>query len=355
MVSPAPSVDFGYRQRTIAAPGIAFRVSLRGAVVGAVLIGVALALGCVALGLGEYPLSPGEVVDALLGRGETFPQTIVREWRLPVAAAALLFGALLGVGGALFQSLTRNPLGSPDVIGFDAGSYFGVVVVTLVVGTHSYWATAGAALAGGLLTGILVYALAYRRGVQGVRLIIVGIAVSAMLVAINAYLVTRADIDDAMSVGFWAAGSLTRVDGATFVPSLAVGAVLLAGVALGTPGLRQLELGDDAATAHGVNPTRIRPALLVAGAATTAVVTAAAGPISFIALAAPQLARRLTGSPGVTVPASALMGAALLAAAHALSQGIAQVFRPVPVGLLTILLGGLYLIWLLIHETRRHA
>lgn len=184
------------------------------------------------------------------------------------------------------------------MIGFDAGSYTAVVVTILLVGSTGYWSIAGAAVAGGLITAILVYLLAYRRGVQGFRLIIVGIAVSAVLGSINAYLITRADITDAMSVGFWGAGSLTRVSWASLAPSLIVGLVILVLAGALSPALRQLELGDDAALAQGVNAGRARLALLVVGVATTALVTAAAGPIGFIALAAPQLARRLAPHPG---------------------------------------------------------
>ena len=121
------------------------------------------------------------------------------------------------------------------------------------------------------------------------------------------------------------------------------------------PSLRRLELGDDAAVTLGTRPNRVRLGLVVTGVATTALVTAAAGPIGFIALAAPQLARRITRSPGVSLLAAAAMGAALLVCAHLLSLLLAQVYRPVPVGLITVCVGGIYLIWLLIRETRRQA
>jgi iron complex transport system permease protein len=212
---------------------------------------------------------------------------------------------------------------------------------------------AGAALAGGLLTAFAVYALAYRRGVQGFRLIIVGIAISAMLGSVNSYLITRADLNDAMSVGFWGAGSLSRVTWTSLVPSIIAAAVILVCAALLTPALCQLELGDDSALALGVRANRARLALLVVGVASSALVTAAAGPLSFIALSAPQLARRLTRTAGVSVGAAACMGAALLAGAQLLALIISQIFQTVPVGLVTVCLGGMYLIWLLIRETRK--
>ena len=149
-----------------------------------------------------------------------------------------------------------------------------------------------------MVTAFLVYVPAYRRGMHGFRLIIVGIGVSAMLGSINAYLITRADIDDAMSVGFWGAGSLNRVSWSSMTPSLIIAAVILLAAAILAPALRRLELGDDAAVTLGTRVGRARLGLMVIGVATGALVTAAAGPIGFIALAAPQLARRITSSPG---------------------------------------------------------
>lgn len=352
--APRTRVDPGYAHRDVRwGRLVALRLHARSLAIGTALLAVAAVSALLAIGLGDYPFSPLQVLQTLLGGGDELRRTIVLEWRLPVAIAAVAFGALLGIGGAIFQSLTRNPLGSPDVIGFDAGAFTAVVVTVLLVGSGGYWQIAGASILGGLLTAFLVYALAYRRGVQGFRLIIVGIAISAALGSINSYLITRADLHEAMSVGFWGAGSLARVTWSSLAPSLGIGAVILCAAGLLAPALRQLELGDDAALAQGVRAGRARLGLLVVGVATSALVTAAAGPIGFIALAAPQLARRLTRTPGVSIASAACMGAALLAAAHLLSLGIAQIYRPVPVGLLTVCLGGLYLIWLLIRETRK--
>jgi iron complex transport system permease protein len=323
--------------------------------VSAVLAVLAIAAATFAITFGDFPLTVQQVVLALTGGGEEFHRTIVLEWRLPIALAAVVFGMLLGIGGAIFQSLTRNPLGSPDVIGFDAGSYTAVVVTMLVLGVHSYWPIATAAILGGLITALAVYFLAYRGGIQGFRLIIVGIGVSAMLGSINSYLITRADIQDAMTVGFWGAGSINRVTWSSMVPSLILAAVIVVVAVLLAPGLRMLELGDDAAVAHGLRPTPVRLGLMVVGVATVALVTAAAGPIGFIALVAPQLARRLTRSPGVSLLGAGAMGALLLSLAHLLSLVIAQFYRTIPVGLITVCVGGIYLIALLIREARAQA
>ncbi|WBU37589.1 FecCD family ABC transporter permease [Homoserinibacter sp. YIM 151385] len=347
------AIDFGYRAATIRTPIASALVPLRVLAVSAALLVVAAAAGIAALMIGDVPLRLDEVVAALLGGGTELQQMVVLEWRLPVALAALIFGAMLGLGGAIFQSLTRNPLGSPDVIGFDAGSYTAVVVVMLVLGSQSSWGIAAAAIAGGLLTASAVYVLAYRRGIQGFRLIVVGIGVSALLGSLNSYLITRADIEDAMAVGFWGAGSVGRVTWASLGPSLGIAVAIVVVALLLARDLRALELGDDAAVTQGRRPGPARLALIVIGVATVALVTAAAGPIGFVALVAPQLARRLTGSAGVSLLGAACMGALLLSSAHLLTLGIAQVFRPVPVGLITVCLGGLYLIRLLVLEARR--
>jgi len=353
-VSPG-IIDFGYRVLRARTAFSSSRIALRTAVVSAALFAVAVGFAFVALFLGDYPLSLQDVASAMSGRAEEFVSMVVIQWRLPVAVSAVLFGALLGIGGAIFQSLTRNPLGSPDVIGFDAGAYTAVVVVMLAAGSQHAWSIAGAAIGGGLLTALVVYLFAYRRGMQGFRLIVVGIAVSATLGSVNSYLITRADLDDAMQVGFWGAGSLSRVTWSTLVPVIAISLAVIATTILLAPALRSMELGDDMAVSHGTRVGGARAALLVAGVATTALVTAAAGPIGFIALAAPQLARRLTRSPGVSVLAAAAMGSALLSAAHLLSHVLAIVFRPVPVGLITVCIGGIYLIVLLIRESRSRS
>lgn len=345
-------MDFGYRVLRARSRWWTFKVPLRLVGVTGLLLLTATSLALVSITLGDYPLSITEVLSALVGAGESFQQMIVLEWRSPVAVAAVVFGALLGIGGAIFQSLTRNPLGSPDVIGFDAGAYTAVVITILVMGSGSYWSVAGAALAGGLLTALAVYVLAYRQGIQGFRLIIVGIGLSAMLGSINAYLITRAEITDAMTVGFWGAGIITRVSWTGMVPAAALSCLIVVAACILAKSLRQLELGDDAATTQGVPVNLARLGLLVTGVATTALVTAAAGPIGFIALVAPQLARRLTRTSGVSMLSAAAMGAFLLSAAHLLSLILAELYRPVPVGLITVCLGGIYLIWLLTREAR---
>ncbi|WP_147794610.1 iron chelate uptake ABC transporter family permease subunit [Cellulomonas sp. Y8] len=309
----------------------------------------ALLLALVALGLGDYPLGVPEVVRALVS-DQGFASTIVTQWRLPRVLVALVFGAALAVSGALFQSLTRNPLGSPDVIGFATGSYTGVLVVTTVLGTGTLGVSAGALVAG-LLTALVVYLLAYRDGVQGFRLIVVGIGVTGMLHGVNVWLLLRAKTEVALAASIWGAGSISLVGWSQALPALAVLAVLTPLVWAVRGPLRQLELGDDAAGSHGLRVEASRLAVVVLGVALIATVTATAGPIAFVALAAPQIARRLAGSAGLPLVASALTGALVLLAADLLAQHVLP--TALPVGVVTVVLGGAYLLALIVQEARR--
>ena len=303
------------------------------------------------LGSGYFPITPPRVIEVLLGGGTHAEQYAVLQLRLPRVLLALLPGAGLALSGAIFQSMTRNPLGSPDVMGFTSGAYAGVVVSILLLGGGRDAVQTGAII-GGLATAGIVYVLAYRKGIQGFRLIIVGIALSMMLSAITTWLMLRAKVDTAMSAAVWGTGSL---NGATWADVAQVGvglAVLLPTVALGAWVLRAMALGDDMAAALGV---RLRSAMLgltVLGVALSAVVVAVSGLILFVALAAPQLARQLVGGASIPFAASALMGAALLSVSDWIAQyGLPE--RQLPVGVVTVCLGGGFLVWLLIKEARR--
>ncbi|MEV7142387.1 FecCD family ABC transporter permease [Streptomyces tauricus] len=344
-------VDFGRRVLVLRRRRVAVRFDSRSVVVCSVL---ALAVACMAvlaLMTGSYQLSPGEVISALSGGTTGLVHDIVVEWRLPRVAAALVFGAALGVSGAIFQSTLRNPLADPGIIGLADGSYTGALVVILLV-NGTYWQLVGGALIGGIATALAVYLLAYRRGVQGFRLIIVGIGISAMLGSLNVWLILNAELDRAMAAAAWRAGSLNGVSSVQVVFGGGCIAVLLLLAAMSSRSMRQLELGDDAAAAQGVRVSAARLGLIVLGVALTATVTAASGPIAFISLVAPQIARRLTRSAGITLAPAALVGALLCLTADYLAQHVAP--TPLPVGIITVMLGGGYLGWLLITEARRH-
>lgn len=314
------------------------------------LIAACAALAVYALGAGTLSLSAAQVIDALRGEGPANLAVIVTQWRLPRVVMALLIGAALGISGAIFQSLLRNPLGSPDVIGFNTGAYSGVLVAVVLFNSGILGITSGA-LAGGLLTALLIYLLAWRNGVEAFRLIIVGIAVRALLMGANTWMIVSASLEASMTAGLWSAGSLNGVTWAKSQPALlavALATLLLCGL---SRRMRLLEMGDDAACALGVPVERSRMLLLLLGVVLTAAATAVAGPISFIALVAPQIARRLCTNRHVLL-LTALTGALLLLAADVAAQRLFMPYQ-LPVGVLTVCLGGIYLIWLLIRESRK--
>ncbi|GIM89037.1 FecCD family ABC transporter permease [Paractinoplanes toevensis] len=342
------SLDFG--RRTIVLRPVT-RVPVRPLVVCGGLVLAALATAVLALGTGEVDIPPAAVLRALAGSGSGADHLVVVEWRLPRVLLALILGAALGLAGAIFQALTRNPLGSPDVIGFNTGSFTGVLVATATVGT-GYYVTVAGALAGGLLTAAAVYLFAYRRGVQGFRLIIVGIAVGAVLTSVNEWFIMRADLTVALAASIWGQGTLNNAAWRGVGPAAIVLGVLAVVLLAMGPRLSLLEMGEDAAAALGVRVERARLAYLVIGVALTAAVAAAAGPISFVSLAAPQLARRLTGTPGVALVPAAAMGALLLIVSDWLAL---HAFAPtqLPVGVLTVAVGGVYFVGLLLRQGRK--
>ncbi|CAD5990522.1 iron chelate uptake ABC transporter family permease subunit [Agreia sp. COWG] len=344
--------DFG--ERSLPRGYIRFRmpggtillVHRRSAVVAALLLSVALAVAVIEISTGDYAITPAGALNALAGGGSDLDRFIVVDQRLPRAVAALLVGAALGASGAIFQSVSRNPLGSPDIIGFTTGAATGGLTVILLVGASTATTILVGTLVGGFATAAVVIVLALRRGATGDRLVLSGIAVAAMLAATNDYLVSRADIQNAEVARAWQYGSLNAISWAPLLPLVIVLAFALPVALLASRSLRILELGDDTAAAVGLHLVRARTVALALGVCLAAIAVATAGPIGFLALAAPQLARRVARSPGVTVLASAAMGAAILVSADLLAQRLLSPFQ-IPVGLVTAAIGGAYLVWML--------
>lgn len=336
----------------MSAPVLRRRRVVRPRTAAVVLVGAAVTavLGVLALGLGDYPLSPSQVVSVLAGRNDGFERIVVIEWRLPRALAAVVFGAALAVAGGVFQTLTRNPLASPDIVGLANGSFTGMLVALLVLG-GSWPLLMSGSLVGGLAAAAVIYVLAYRDGIKGFRFIVVGIGISAMLSSLNTWLLLRADVETALFASAWGAGTLNTVTAPTVHPAAVAVLALLAALPFAAPALRQMDLGDDMARATGVRVDRARAAAIAVAVGLVSTVTAVAGPIAFVALAAPQIARRLAKAPGIPLVASGTVGAGLLTASDLIAQHVVPL--TVPVGVVTVVFGGAYLVWLLVHEARR--
>lgn len=331
-------------------PRVSGRFTVRSILVTVVLIAVTAVVGVWTLMSGEVEVPTADVLRYLTGGSGGLDRTIVVDWRLPRLVAAAAFGAALALSGEVFQTLTRNPLGSPDVIGLSTGAYTGALVVLLVLGSGFAAVMAGAAI-GGVATALLVYLLSRRSGNSGLRLIIVGIGVGATLTAVNQWLILRADLDVAIAAAIWGAGTLNGIRWEQATPDVLILAPVLLITILLAPRLRMLEFGDDVATTVGLELEPVRRTVLLLAVILTAVTTAISGPIAFVALVAPQLARRLVAAASMPLIPTAAMGAALLVIGDLIAG---RMFAPIqlPVGVVTVSLGGLYLVWLLFREAR---
>lgn len=329
--------------------GLSLLLHRRSLLVTTVLIAAALVVALTALLTGTYEISAAGAVGVLRGGGSELDRFIVVDQRLPRALAALLVGALLAVSGAIFQSLSRNPLGSPDVVGFTTGASTGGLVVILLSASSSTAAIATGTTIGGFATAALVVLVALRRGAggeAGESLVLAGVALAEMLAALNDYLLSRATIESAEAARAWQFGSLNAISWDQVGPLMVGAALLLPLTALLARPAGILEMGHATAAGLGLGVGRARGALLGYGVVLASVCVAAAGPIGFLALAAPQLARRLSRSAGMSMTASAAMGAFLLVLADFIAARLLSPFQ-IPVGLVSAACGGLYLMWLL--------
>ncbi|MBZ4023719.1 Fe(3+)-siderophore ABC transporter permease [Rhodobacter sp. TJ_12] len=328
------------------------RLYLRGLVLNLVLLGMLLASGIAGLLQGRIPVIPADLWQVLTGEAPSRAIAYaVFDVRLPRLLVTLGAGAALGASGAVFQSIARNPLGSPDVIGFTAGAASGALLHIIAFG-GSGADIVPAAMAGALMTGIGVYLLARKNGrVSAYRLVLTGIGVGAMLTALNALLLVKGDLDAAISANLWLAGSVEGRNWGHVRPLWAGLAVLLPAMLFGMRPLGLLAMGDDLAGPLGVAVERVRAGMLFAALLLVALATSAAGPIAFVALAAPQLAQRLGRTVAQPLFGAALMGALLLTGADLLTR-VLPIGATLPVGQVTGVLGGLYLIWLLTRQGR---
>lgn len=275
-----------------------------------------------------------------------FKHTILRDVRIPRILTALFAGAALGISGGVFQTILRNPLGSPDVLGLSAGSACGVIYCLMFVG-QSALLIISSALLGGIVTAGLLYFLALRRHAQdSFRLILIGIGIGAIATAINGLMLVKGDLDKAMLATLWMAGSL---DGKTWqhvwfalLPLLLVVPVL----SVYFRAINVIEIGDSIACSLGINVAKTRLVSLLSAVLLLALATAAVGPIAFIALIAPQLANKLMRTSGFSLVGSALMGSTLLLSADVILQSF-SLDAHFPVGRMTAAIAGFYLLWFL--------
>jgi len=314
---------------------------------------LALAVGVLSVSVGEFVVPVPDVVRALFGQGDRSSVLVVQTLRLPRIIVGLLVGAAFGLAGALTQSVARNALASPDVVGVTAGAAAAAVSV-IVLGLPVPIPLA--AIAGGLTVAALVAALTWRDGFSGPRLVLIGIGLGAAAASLTSYLLVRATITDAQRATVWLTGSLNG-RGWEHARPVALALLLLAPLALVLGrSLTTLRLGDDVARALGARVDRARLGLVLVAVGLAAVATASAGPIAFVGLVAPQVALRLSRTPGIPLAASAACGALLVVAADLAARlGLSLLTgspTELPVGAVTAVIGAPVLLVLLRRAAR---
>ncbi|WP_139279922.1 FecCD family ABC transporter permease [Rhodococcoides yunnanense] len=310
--------------------------------------------------IGAGGLGPATVVRALAGLGDSPERFVVVELRLPRTLVGALVGLALGIAGALTQTFARNPLATPDILGVTSGASVGAVTA-IVIGGGSYTVGNGlltlglpaCAALGAVIAAAVVYGLGWRGGIQSYRIILVGIGVGATLDAVTSYMLVRAQISQAAAASQWLVGSLSSVSWSSVTPLLTVVAIALPLSLAVSSALAVGQLGDDVARGVGLGIQVHRVVVIALAVAFTAAAVAAAGPVGFVAFVVPQIAVRLAGTNRPPLLLSGLVGAALVLA----SDTAARTLFPweVPVGIITIVVGAPYLIWLLVRHRKELA
>ncbi len=321
----------------------------RNAIVTGILALLVFVIVAVTLMVGNTFYPPDQIVRVILGEQVPGASFAVGELRLPRAVLGVLVGVAFGMGGVTFQTMLRNPLAAPDIIGVTTGAsaaaVFGIVLLGLDATPVSFLALGGA-----VVTALTIYLLANRGGFAGARLILIGIGVAAMMQSAISYVLSRAAAWDLQTAMQWLAGS---VNGATWdrVVPLAIASVLLVPFVLAqSRALGALRLGDDTAAALGVRVTATRVTLILAVVALLAFATAASGPIAFVAFMAGPIAARILGSGASLLVPAGLVGALLVLTGDLLGQFAFD--NRYPVGVITGVLGAPYLIFLLARTNR---
>ncbi|OZM72221.1 iron ABC transporter [Amycolatopsis antarctica] len=304
----------------------------------------------VALSIGEETISLPDVLSTLAGQGSRNTNYIILESRLPRALTGLMVGAAFGLSGAIFQTLLRNPLASPDIIGISMGASASAIVCIVAFGLGGLAVSAGA-LGGALLTAALMYLLAWRRGISGYRIVLVGIGLAAMLSSVVSYMLTRSQVTDAAEALIWLTGSLNGRNWSQAVPLAICLLVLVPSAFLLSRTLGVLRFGDDTARGLGARVETGTIGLLLCAVSLAGIATAATGPVAFVALLAAPIARRLVRDGGAALLPSALVGALILGVADFAAQNLPGVGQ-FPVGVLTGSVGAPYLLWLLARANR---
>lgn len=315
----------------------------------AALVALIVILFGLTLSLGQSYTPISDVIRVLAGEDIAGASFTIRQLRLPRAVLAILAGLSFGLGGVAFQTMLRNPLASPDIIGITSGASAAAVFAIVVLGMKGVNVSVLAVVVG-LCVAVLVYALSFRNGVSGSRLILVGIGISAMLESIIAYILSAAPSWTLQEAMRWLTGTLNGAQLGQTLPLL-LALIVFGGLLLSrSRDLDTLRMGDDVAAALGVRVSATRMMTIVAAVGIIASATAVTGPIAFVAFLSGPIAARIVGTSGSLLIPSALIGAVLVLGGDYVGQFLLP--SRYPVGVVTGALGAPYLIYLIIRVNR---
>ena len=332
--------------------GVSILIERRAVWVNSVLMLALVLAGIAYLCLGSLTLNPREVISALAGQGDMMTGFMVQELRLPRLIAACLTGGAFALAGILMQTLARNRLATPGIIGIDNGAT--AFAVASVVGMSVSLAPSAMALTGAVTAAVLTFGLAAGSGTQGYRFIVAGIGVGAVFGAITQLLLARVAIDTANAAYPWTVGSLNARSGGS-VQLLGIGLALgfVAALALARS-LTVLRFSEATANGLGVNAKARRVQILLLSVVLTALAVAVAGPVGMVGLIGPEIARALSTPRHVPVVAATLAGALVMVLADLAGRTLLAPIE-LPVGIVTAIIGGPWLLWILMRPQRSHA
>ena len=343
------------RRTTLRIAGGSFIVRPWATGVGLVLTALAVVLFAVSIGTSDFPMTPIDVGRILLGGGTRAENVVVFDTQLPIGLVSLLVGMGLGMSGALTQVIARNPLATPDMLGITSGASAAAVAVIAFGSTWASWLAdlglAVAAMLGGLLTATAMYVLTWRKGIDPIRLVLVGVALTWGLQAVIAYLLTRANVDQVQRAQLWIVGSVSGAGWTAVWPPLIVLIPAIVIVLTQSRNLSILSLGEDVCRGLGIRANPVSALILIVAVIVAAVCVSSAGPIAFVALLAPQIAMRLTRAEVPGPITAGLTGACLVLCGDLLCRTVLP--AGLPVGVVTAGIGGPALIYLMVQINRK--
>jgi iron complex transport system permease protein len=324
----------------------------RTVVTGLIVCAVVLALFSVSVG--AYTLTLPDLLMTLIGQGAGSDNVIVFRLRLPRVALGVLAGGAFAVAGALFQTLLRNALASPDVIGISGGASVSAAAAILLFGASGAIVSLSA-FAGALLVAAVIYLLSWRNGLSGYRFVLIGVGLAFLLQSVLGYLLARGEVREVSQALVWMVGGVGGAEWEEIGILAAALLILCPVIAVFSAQLRILQLGDETAGALGVSVERSRLVLLTTAVALCAVATAFVGPIAFVAFVSAPIARRLVRDGSLSLIPSALLGVILVLGADFIAQHALPGELQVPAGIITGIVGAPYLLWLLATTDRRRG